>query len=1078
MACNEMEVSDTGSSNLKTETVSLEAAPGLSVNGKAPIIPENSNYLLSTMAANNASVTISSGMTVIIDKSVNVNFIRIRPGGKLICDAAVADPNIVIRTLFIEVEGEFECGTALNRYHKKLSISLKHNPTLNPRLPNVKNYRSIHVMGGKLSLHGSLNKSSWGHIAGTLNAGSNTVTVMKQTDPNNFFNRGWERGDKIVIGPTGFDAEEAEEFTIQRVDTTTYTNRIIYTLDRNADYQHWGDVETLNSQSMGQVILNERAEIANLNRNIRILPDEMYGSNVETMQAPYDQVGGHIMIMNATRNGQLHVGKAYIDSVELKRMGQAGIMARYPFHWHLSRDVHGQYIQNTSIHESFSRCVTVHQTNHALVKNNVCYNFKGHGYFLEDGNEIKNRIIRNLAIMSQFPDTDKLLLSSDDKRQAYNPNSGLYNGPFIGGSQYGRFHPVSSFWISNPDNDVSWNVASGSVGTGFWNAFKDRFDGLGGTVYPNKARTLKFWHNTAHASIIGMTWDGAEKYNGPYSQPIIRANNPESRLITNSHYRPAGNQVPVFKGLRVFKNRLTGIYFRSNTNIIENLIAVDNGWALWNAFNNIVKDSIIVGRSNNTNSQMYSKLTGGQGLKHRRLNFHAGVIVYDGPFEVHNTDFINFTTSSIEAGELSGGNYTPYNIPIMSIGGARKFVNYTSGLNFSPEPYHRAYLFDQDTDIQVTAGHKLPQLHNGESMIRDLDGTLIGNNNGGYITGIGSLGIKNSMGCQDGSERLHNYYVCASSVKENIISVQRIGNGGSGQQPINPYLVRRQSDGALSLPKDLWQNVIDEKYRNLKFNASRDPMDVYHMLTQKQYKQLKNGGHHLELGIASELNGTHPEFETAIIRINEFGSNCRLDEAAQKNGLNHLRQSEQTAYYSQGNNLFVKLVPNAKFKDMNNTPVSRATTFLNYRPDNQGNLTRGRHRVICDDSMIPSYVKGRIDNVIYESTVTRIKGWACNVRSETPPKVQVQLKGLPLGSAPINLTGQLNLTGDAEEAINFTCASMGLETARFDIPIQNTMLAPYPTHKIHVLGISTVGGSSGYISRSGTYSAVQNSYKK
>jgi len=42
--------------------------------------------------------------------------------------------------------------------------------------------------------------------------------------------------------------------------------------------------------------------------------------------------------------------------------GSARDLARYPIHWHLVGDTQGQYIENSAIHHTFSRCVTVHGT--------------------------------------------------------------------------------------------------------------------------------------------------------------------------------------------------------------------------------------------------------------------------------------------------------------------------------------------------------------------------------------------------------------------------------------------------------------------------------------------------------------------------------------------------------------------------------------------------------------------------------------------------------------------------------------------------------------------------------------------
>ena len=56
-------------------------------------------------------------------------------------------------------------------------------------------------------------------------------------------------------------------------------------------------------------------------------------------------------------------------------------MIRYEFH----------LLKLLSIHDSYSRFVTVHGTHEAIVKDVVGYNCHGHGFFLEDGYETENK---------------------------------------------------------------------------------------------------------------------------------------------------------------------------------------------------------------------------------------------------------------------------------------------------------------------------------------------------------------------------------------------------------------------------------------------------------------------------------------------------------------------------------------------------------------------------------------------------------------------------------------------------------------------------------------------------------------
>lgn len=118
-------------------------------------------------------------------------------------------------------------------------------------------------------------------------------------------------------------------------------------------------------------------------------------------------------------------------------MGQAGVKARYPVHFHVTGDNPQSYVVRNSIHKTFQRCVTIHGTNHLLVQGNAAYANRGHCYFIEDGDEQHNVLDRNLGIE---PRPHTLLLS--DREPAV-------------------------FWITNANNHFLRNRAVGGS-FGFW----------------------------------------------------------------------------------------------------------------------------------------------------------------------------------------------------------------------------------------------------------------------------------------------------------------------------------------------------------------------------------------------------------------------------------------------------------------------------------------------------------------------------------------------------------------------------------------------------------------------------------
>src|SRR5690606_3326701 len=197
--------------------------------------------------------------------------------------------------------------------------------------------------------------------ASTANAGATSIQVLDA--------RGWKVGDEIVLASTDFDPRQAERRTITAINGNNLT------LDKQLEFMHFGKVT---------FDVDERGEVGLLTRNIKIQA---------SADAEQSYFGGHIMAMPSS--------KMFVSGVELNRMGQHLTLARYPMHWHLVGDATGQYIRNAAIHDTYSRCVTVHGTTNLKIENNVTYNNVGHCFFLEDGIETGNQFVKNLAIQTK-----------------------------------------------------------------------------------------------------------------------------------------------------------------------------------------------------------------------------------------------------------------------------------------------------------------------------------------------------------------------------------------------------------------------------------------------------------------------------------------------------------------------------------------------------------------------------------------------------------------------------------------------------------------------------------------------------
>jgi hypothetical protein len=967
----------------------------------------------STLSDRGFNVTIHENEIVYLDESTNLDSLTIN--GELRCDEESGSEEIILRVKRVYINGTFRCGTSKKPYTKKLIISLKPSDT-DPIEDH--SYRAILVMnGGKLLLFGDKKNTSWYRLAETAHAGENSIRVQPKTfqlNTNHSVKKlstapKWSVGDKIAIAPTGFNYAEAEDFIIQEIDSN---DPFRFYLDRPLDFTHWGESKTYVSSVHGKVELNERAEVANLTRSIVIRADEDQ-ELIDESDAVGAQVGGHVMS---------HYGsEVRIDSVEFFKMGQAGIMMRYPFHWHYVANASGQFIKNSSVHHSYQRCIVVHRTHKTLVENNVCYNFKGHGFFLEDGNEIENKIVHNLAIMAKAPSPSKVLLASDN----INDSEGM-----------GRFPSVSAFWISNPNNYVAHNIAAGSIGTGFWMSFEKEIKNNSGQVVatPITTNTNKFDHNIAHATKVGITWDGARGWENPNNP-----NNPDDLKVGAAHYAPL--QVPTFKGLIAYKNYLTGIYFRGQTAIFENAIVADNGWSFWLAYNQIVKDSVFIGQSPNSSPEVeqfyYDNIPAG---RHRK----TGIVIYDGPFEIHNSDFFDYSTAP-ETRILSNGTQINSSIiPITSTGGSQKFTNLISQVRFSPEPYNRMFLLDMEE-----SWHNSALL--GHTSIRDLDGSFANTSNGSVIVGKDSLGITSQSGCFSGGEKFKNLSICPANYKEAVVEFSSTLNA------LGTAFAIRRSDGALSVMHNKWSNISSRP--NHLFSIADHSNLIYELLPLQQFEYYRSRNAKMNMRINSEsLNFSFP-----IIKINGFGKNCALKDGANKvNQLSQLYTQASTSYYSSGSEFYVRLLPTHKWQMISIGPQSQADAYATY--DNK------TFEVECDAGELEKTIKGEITSVVHNKTHTIVSGWACNYTVASPVQVKLLVKNKKNNA--LTQISQISSNNSPDPSITMKCGRLSSVGRKFSFSIPKANLANYKNHTFLAEGISNTGGANLYLVNSDLHSVL------
>jgi hypothetical protein len=390
------------------------------------------------------------------------------------------------------------------------TIRLRHFEGMNPEtLP------AIIVCGGQWDIHGAPMPRTWLKLAATAAPGSTEVTLAEAA-------AGWHVGDHVIVtgskendyaaavkeaGRNAF-AGATEERTITKMDGARIT------LDRPTEYVHFGE---------GMM----RSEVANLSRNVVVESAEPAG------------VRGHTMYHRDSAGG--------ISYAEFRHLGKAGVLGKYAIHFHLVRDtMRGSGVLGASIWDSDNRWITVHGTDHLLVRDCVGYRSRGHGFFLEDATEQWNVFDRNLAV--QAIGTKRL----PKQVLPFDPNDG------------------AGFWWANGRNTFTRNVAceNHEYGFRFEIAKRSNFNpvlrvrGLNGEPEERDVRTLPFLRFEDNESHI----EGLYSFNfGDDTNGSVHGDRAHPFIVRNlraweTHYVLRPNvQFFLCDGLRV-KNGVYGVY--------------------------------------------------------------------------------------------------------------------------------------------------------------------------------------------------------------------------------------------------------------------------------------------------------------------------------------------------------------------------------------------------------------------------------------------------------------------------------------------------------------------------------------
>lgn len=569
----------------------------------------------------NSNVIIPLGDTILLDENPPA-LAGITINGVLIFDRKILE----LTASWILVHGELRIGTPQQPFTDKAIITLT-SDNMNESIMGM-GTRGIMVMGGKLELHGAVNNYVYTKLNNTAYAGSVTLTIADSVD--------WNVNDQIIISPTDyFEAANGNSIT-QRTSLSNINGKTIV-ISNGLNAARYGRLQYITSSGIslnndGLInppiadsinrytprVLDERAVIANLTRNIVIQ------STNDALWTNFG-FGAHVMIMgiNAT---------AHVEGVEIRRGGQRGRLGRYPFHWHMLSyngtqtlaDASGQYFRNSTVNSSRNRGIVIHGTNGVVVQNNVVYDILGHGIFTEDAVERRNLIDGNIVLYVRNPPAPALKLHEIGERGS------------------------SGFWISNPDNIITNNIAADCGTNGFWLAFPRQPWGESSSVLhtdglllnPSRLRFGVFENNTSFSNRKeGIMIDFVESDNDGNVMAHQYQSTSNGRDVT---WNSGTLERFTLKSYKTWKNGSNGIWDRGAWANNFEVVSADNCGRFFagSGSDGLIERSLVIGTSlnhllNNSDRPVFNDVQGGNQTP-------AAFATYHSAFDIKNNIIVNF----------------------------------------------------------------------------------------------------------------------------------------------------------------------------------------------------------------------------------------------------------------------------------------------------------------------------------------------------------------------------------------------------------------------------------------------------
>ena len=414
-----------------------------------------------------------------------------------------ADTRMTVGTVTVLETGRFEIGTVEAPIAAGVTAELviADQPVDTARDPEQ---ITVGLIGlGTVRMHGASKTPTFSRVTAEPLAGETALRLEQPVV-------GWNVGDKLVLPDTrqlkrgergGEYARQWEELQVAAISGATVTLSAPVAFNHRGARNGAGAVEFL-------------PHVGNVSRNVIVRSANPAGTRGHVIFVTHPDVDIRYALfkdLGRTRMGVLSNVEYNADGT-LRRVGTNQI-GRYSLHFHHAfgpktpqANGHQFTIIGNAVDDASKWGITVHNSHHGLVQDNVVYNSRGAAIVTEDGNESFNIFEHNFAMRSE---------GSGE----FAPRSGY------GGATADPGGEGAGFWLRGPNNilrnnvaanvDVfGYGIAAGAIEEVRVPAFKGADTTRAGEytlIDATEAPLLEFTGNEAYGAIqtgIAIGWNG------------------------------------------------------------------------------------------------------------------------------------------------------------------------------------------------------------------------------------------------------------------------------------------------------------------------------------------------------------------------------------------------------------------------------------------------------------------------------------------------------------------------------------------------------------------------------------------